>query len=202
MTWCLHRCINLAPSVHPVPLDLRVPALHIAPVLRHRCIRALPDRPVLGHRFNWCYCFLQNSSNSAFLWVLSSCFALLGLFASSLGSINVHLTNSLVPLIVLLFNHQNHKQWPNGAIFLTRAIWLGNFSWLDFLLQIFLENRMVAFKPFTELFNLLSGRSLCFVAMWQLFCRGSRGRFVGSYHDTFVGFYRQICLGIPLAVGL
>ena len=42
-------------------------------------------------------CVLQNSSNSAFLWVLSSCFALLGLFTSSLGSVNVHLTNSLVP---------------------------------------------------------------------------------------------------------
>jgi hypothetical protein len=96
MIWCMHRCINLAPPVHPMPLDFLAPALHIAPVLGHRCIRPLLDRPVQGHRFNRCNWFLQNSSNSMFLWVLFSCFVLLGLFASSLGSINVHLTNSLV----------------------------------------------------------------------------------------------------------
>ena len=70
-------------------------------------------------------------------------------------------------------------------------MWHGKFSSLGFLLQIFLENRMVAFKPFTELFTLLSGRSLCFVAIWQLFSRGSRGRFDGSYHDTFSGSNNQ-----------
>ena len=66
------------------------------------------------HRFFRCNCFLQNSSNSAFLWVLSSCFVLHGLFTSSLGSRNIHLTKPLVPLIALLLNHQNHKtmaQW-------------------------------------------------------------------------------------------
>jgi len=62
---------------------------------------------------------MQNSSNSAFLWVLFSCFALLGLFTSSWGPRKVHLTNSLVSLIVLSFNYQNHKQWLNGAMFLT-----------------------------------------------------------------------------------
>jgi len=29
------------------------------------------------------------------------------------------LTNLLVPLIAVSLNHQNHKQWPNGAMFLT-----------------------------------------------------------------------------------
>ena len=109
VAWCLHRCFNLAPPVHPVPHDSLAPALQIAPVQGHRCIRALPFRPVQPHRFIRCYCILQNSSNSTFLWVLSSCFALLCLFTSSLGSINVHLINSLVSLIVLLLNHQNHK---------------------------------------------------------------------------------------------
>ena len=46
-----------------------------------------------------------------FLWVLSSCFALHGLFTSSLGSRNVHLTKVLIPLIALLINHQNHSKW-------------------------------------------------------------------------------------------
>ena len=68
----------------------------------HRCYR---------HRFFRCYWFQQNSSNSAFLWVLSSCFALHGLFTSSLGSRNVHLTIPLVPLIALSFDHQNHSKW-------------------------------------------------------------------------------------------
>ena len=111
MTWCLHRCIILVPPVHPVPLNLLAPALQIAPVQGHRCIRPLPDRLVLGHRFNRCNCFLQNSSNSAFLWVLSSCFALYSLFTSSLGSTNVHLTKPLVSLFVLSYDHQNHSKW-------------------------------------------------------------------------------------------
>ena len=63
------------------------------------------------HRFFRCSCFLQNSSNSAFLWVLSSCIALYGLFTSSLGSRNVHLTKPLVPLIALSYDHQNHSKW-------------------------------------------------------------------------------------------
>jgi len=68
----------------------------------HRCYR---------HWFNRCYRFLQNSSISAFLWALSSCFALHGLFTSSLISRNVLLTKSLVPLIVWSFDHQNHLKW-------------------------------------------------------------------------------------------
>ena len=63
------------------------------------------------HRFFWCSCFLQNSSNSAFLWVLSSCIVLYGLFSSSLGSRNVHLTKQLVSLIALSYDHQNHSKW-------------------------------------------------------------------------------------------
>ena len=43
--------------------------------------------------------------------VLSSCFALYGLFTSSLGSRNVHLTKPLVPLIALSYDHQNHSKW-------------------------------------------------------------------------------------------
>ena len=57
--WCLHRCFNLSPPVHPVPLDFLAPALHIAPVIGHRCIRGLPVRLVLSHRFNWCNCFCR-----------------------------------------------------------------------------------------------------------------------------------------------
>ena len=57
------------------------------------------------------YWVLQNSSNLAFLWVLSSCFALLGLFTSFLGLDEIHLTNTLVPLIALSPDHQNHSKW-------------------------------------------------------------------------------------------
>ena len=46
-----------------------------------------------------------------FLWVLSSCFSLYGLFTSSLGSRNVHLTKPLVPLIALSYDNQNHSKW-------------------------------------------------------------------------------------------
>ena len=67
---------------------------------------------MVGHRIKWWCCFMPNSSNSVFLWVLSSCFALLGLFTSSLRSRNVHSTNWLVPLIALLINHQNQSKWP------------------------------------------------------------------------------------------
>ena len=59
----------------------------------HRCFR---------HWFFRCYWFL---------WVLSSCFALYGLFTSSLGSRNVHSIKPLVPLIALSFDHQNHSKW-------------------------------------------------------------------------------------------
>ena len=76
-----------------------------------RLNRCLSEGPVQVHRKNRCYWFLHNSSSSAFLWVLSSCFALYGLFTPSLGSRNVHLTKPLVPLIVLLFDHQNHSKW-------------------------------------------------------------------------------------------
>ena len=81
----------------------------IAPTPMRRFIRCQPDRPVLLHRIIRCHWFLQNSSISTIFWVLSACFALFGLFASSLGSINIQLINSLVPLIALLLNLQNHK---------------------------------------------------------------------------------------------
>jgi hypothetical protein len=41
---------------------------------------------------------------------------------SSLGPNMIHLINLLVPLIMLSLNHQNHKQWPNGDMFLTHYI--------------------------------------------------------------------------------
>jgi len=50
-----------------------------------RLNRWLSEGPVQGHRKNLCYWFLHNSSNSVFLWVLSSCFALLTLFNIFLG---------------------------------------------------------------------------------------------------------------------
>ena len=80
-----------------------------APTPLHRFIRCQLDTLVPMHRFIRSHWLLQNSSISSFLWVLSSCFPLLGLFASSLGSMIVHLSNSLVPLIALFLNHQNHK---------------------------------------------------------------------------------------------
>ena len=60
----------------------------------------------------WTHWVLQNSSNSVFLSVLSSCFALLGLFTSFLGSDEINLTNTLVPMIALSLDHQNHSKWP------------------------------------------------------------------------------------------
>ena len=77
----------------------------IAPTLLHRFIRCQPDTLVPWRRIIRCLLKMQNSSISFFFWVLSSCFALLGLFTSSLRSINVHLTNLLIPLIVLLLDH-------------------------------------------------------------------------------------------------
>ena len=76
-----------------------------------RLNRCLSEGPVQGHRKNRCYWFLHNSPNSAFLWVLSSCFALLTLFNIFLGPKRIHLTNLLVPLIVLSYDHQNHSKW-------------------------------------------------------------------------------------------
>ena len=70
-----------------------------------RLNRCLSEGPVQGHRKNLCYWFLHNSSNSAFLWVLSSYFALLTLFNTFLGSRKIHLTNLLVQLIVLSYNY-------------------------------------------------------------------------------------------------
>ena len=85
----------------------------------HRLNWCLSEDPVQGHRKNRCYWFLHNSSDSAFLWVLSSCFALLTLFNIFLGFRKIHLTNLLVLLIALSYNYQNHKQWPKWAMFLT-----------------------------------------------------------------------------------
>ena len=82
-------------------------------LLWHRIIRLLwcvyPTWLIRIIRPHW---VLQNSSNSAFLWVLSLCFALLGLFTSFLGPDEIHLTNTLVPLIALSHDHQNHSKWP------------------------------------------------------------------------------------------
>ena len=77
----------------------------------HRLNRCLSKGPVQGHRKNRCYWFLHNSSNSAFLWVLSSCFTLLTLFNTFLKPKRIHLTNLLVSLIALSYDHQNHSKW-------------------------------------------------------------------------------------------
>ena len=58
VAWWLHRCINLGTTGASGATDLLAPALRIAPVLWHWCIRAPPDRPVLTHRFNRCNWFL------------------------------------------------------------------------------------------------------------------------------------------------
>ena len=86
-------------------------ALRLDPQRGRRIIRQPSDAPMLGHWFFRCYRFLQNSSISAFLWVLSSCFALHDLFILSMGSINALLIKPLVPLIALSFDYQNHSKW-------------------------------------------------------------------------------------------
>ena len=109
---------SLTPSVQPVTwlswLGLRLISIWCSDL--HRCQGVGTSD---NHRMHWCYmhrffrcsCFLQNSSNSAFLWVLSSCFALYDLFTSSLGSRNVHSIKLLVSLIVLSYDPQNHSKW-------------------------------------------------------------------------------------------
>ena len=63
LTCSLSRSMVLAPVLQfgttgaSGATDLLAPALHIAPVLGHRCIRPLPDRPVQGYRFIRCNCF-------------------------------------------------------------------------------------------------------------------------------------------------
>ena len=100
MHWCLSWCRRFNRCLTWSSLELqRCSDLH--QTSGRRIFRQPSDAPMLRHRFFRCYWFLQNSSNSAFLWVLSSCFALHGLFTSSLGSRNVLLIKSLVPLIVL-----------------------------------------------------------------------------------------------------
>ena len=79
--------------------------LSLAPMSGRRIFRQPLDAPMLRYRFFRCYWFLQNSSNSTLLWVLSSCFVLYGLFISSMGFRNVHSTKLLVPLIVLSYDH-------------------------------------------------------------------------------------------------
>jgi len=41
---------------------------------------------------------------------------------SYLGPNMIHSTKLLVPLIMLSYNHQNHKQWPSRAMFLTISL--------------------------------------------------------------------------------
>ena len=90
-----------------------------------RLNRCLSEGPVQGHRKNRCYWFLHNSSNSAFLWVLYSCFALLNLLNTFLEPKKIHLTNLLVPLIALLYDHQNHSKWHKlwHVRYTTKFVW-------------------------------------------------------------------------------
>ena len=104
----------LTPSVQPVLHSFftwSLEALSFAPKTGRRIFWQPSDAPMIGHQFFWCLCFLQNSSNSALLWVLSSCIAMYYIFTSSLGSRNIHFTKPLVPLIVLSYDHQNHSKW-------------------------------------------------------------------------------------------
>ena len=76
----------------------------------------------LMHQFNQCYYFMWNFNQfsislSSFFY---SCFA--RALYSSLGPNMIHLINLLVSLIMLSLNHQNHKQCPNGVMFLTHYI--------------------------------------------------------------------------------
>ena len=112
IAWWLHRGSHLTSPVHPVILAF----LHMAWALHGPLHQWYGTGVSAANRLD--RCIVTGASGAtvsvelvqfAFLWVLSSCFALLGLFASSLRSINIHLTNSLVPLIALLFNPQNHK---------------------------------------------------------------------------------------------
>jgi len=95
----MHRRLLLFSVGSTVMMTWSPSALTIAPVSTNSGASSV--QPVA--------CFLLNSSNSSLLWVLSSCFALLGLCTSSLGPANIHMTLWLVPLIMLPFNHQNHK---------------------------------------------------------------------------------------------
>ena len=114
MVHWLHRCLSWHCRFNRCftwsSLDLHL-ALRLALMLGCQIFRQPSDAPMLRHRFFWCYKFLQNSSISAFLWVLSSYFALHDLFTPSMGSINVLLTIPLVTLIALSFDHQNHSKW-------------------------------------------------------------------------------------------
>ena len=106
--------LDLTVSVQPVLHSFFTwspEALSLAPKLGRRFFRQPSDAPMLRHRFFRCYWFLQNSSNSVFLWVFSLCFVLYGLFTSSLQYRNVHSTKTLVPLITLSYDHQNHSKW-------------------------------------------------------------------------------------------
>ena len=115
---------SLTPSVQPVTwlswlwslLDLHL-VLRLALMPGRRNFRQPSDAP---SSFHWLRC------HSAFLWVLSSCFALHDLYTSSPGYKNIHLTKPLVPLIALSFDHQNHSKWHNGSMFVTRRKEIGN----------------------------------------------------------------------------
>src|SRR6185312_12910294 len=87
---------SLTPSVQPVTwlslLGLRLISIWCSNLHRCQCVGTSDNHRMhryYMHRFFRCSCFLQNSSNSAFLSVLSSCIVLYGLFTSSLGSRNV-----------------------------------------------------------------------------------------------------------------
>jgi len=100
----------------------------------------LSVRPVQCHRLNWCYCFCIHLSNSS--WrsfghlknILSLLFTMVWVSQRWIGHIEFYpwdlkksykcdLTNLLVLLIMLSYNHQNHKQWPNEIMFLTSVMW-------------------------------------------------------------------------------
>ena len=105
----------LTPSVHPVLHFF----LHLISRGAQTCAKVrASDLPTtigctdaIGIGSSGATYFSRTRPIQRFFEIFFSCFALHGLFTSSLGSINVHLIKSLVSLIVLSFDYQNHSKW-------------------------------------------------------------------------------------------
>ena len=98
---------------------------------------------------------LLNSSNSVFLWVLSSCICLYGLCTSSLGSRNVHSTKPLVPLIAWSYDHQNHSKWHKWC-HVRYNLFLFVREKILYLTILKLVITFIAFRSKNPLFNTIS----------------------------------------------
>ena len=102
---------NLKPSVQPV--------LHLIFPWRSDLYQSEGVGSSDNHRMHRCLgigssgatYFSRTRPIQRFFENFFSCFALHGLFTSSLGSRNVYLTKQLILLIALSFDHQNHSKW-------------------------------------------------------------------------------------------